>query len=198
MKKNILYKYIHVIICEEKFINRTDHPAKGQRPNTKILETLPEKRKSNENFAWKLSFFDWYFFYLTFLSIQGEQFDNITFYIEIALNNTRIILRNFFSVLLLIYKYKIWRHMKDYFTLECNVSSFIKLTHPVVIKNSIHGKWKENMYYNAGILQIFHRALHFIKSVTCSTGWRNNMFNLCTSVSSDIQVLLENTYVKTL
>ena len=107
------------------------------------------------------------------------------------------ITRQIFYVLL-IYKYKIRRHIKDYFTLECNVSSFIQLTHPVVIKNSIHGKWKENMYYNAGILQIFHRALHFIKSVTCSTGWRNNMFNLCTSVSSDIQVLLENTYVKTL
>ena len=48
---SFLNNNIHVVICEEKFINRTDHPAKGQRPNTKILETLPEKRKSNENFA---------------------------------------------------------------------------------------------------------------------------------------------------
>jgi hypothetical protein len=51
LKENVLNKHIHVIICEEKFINRMDHPAKGQRPNTKLLETLPEKRKSNEIFA---------------------------------------------------------------------------------------------------------------------------------------------------
>ena len=73
-KNHLLNKYIHVIICEEKFINRMDHPAKGQRPNTKFLETLLEKRKSNENFASKLSFFDWYFFYHTFLQIQGDQY----------------------------------------------------------------------------------------------------------------------------
>ena len=46
-----------------KFINRTDHPAKGQHPHSKPAYTLPEKRKSNENFASELSFFDWYFFY---------------------------------------------------------------------------------------------------------------------------------------